>query len=616
MRSLFIAFLLLNTCLVSAQHQYVSSTEQVTKSMHEDFKVTYEQLREKKVRHGKYVLYHRGKKIVEGTYVAGKMHGKWTRYYINGTPSIKAFYLQGKKHGKWEYFYENKALLSQVFFNRGKKTGNWSSYYADGVPMAAWHFENDSLIGTQQLFYSSQDLKDGAPEVQLQLKVHVSYANGERILKKEKYYPNGKLFETETVKGESRIGEFKRFYESGMLWMSFKYEEDGRLYSIFDFNNPIGRDADRGSFRDGNGELKLYNSDGKLYSVTSYSNGLKDGKMTIYEVDGSVRMTGYFNDGIETGTWKQYKPITSRTELQAEWTYHGVDTITGSFYSGTMKQRHEGVMINKKFNGLWKTYHPNGDVSGRIERILGFDHGEEERFKERNVLEVKGGNYFGLKIGSWRYYNDYGKVTFREEFITEANGIESYLYSDSCKNSPGTELTLYNIPSHISTYDRRIAFTRNDDRLINFDHFLFNGQKTTWPANWETDAEKIKEYEEKFMVSFPRIIPWDVEARMNVVKDYDLGLLVETLDPKRLRDKSNKTSQRIGVAMLVLDLDEFGTVNRKRVVRGVGEKWDNKLLEMFDFYEFLEPAFLMNIPTETAFQRKVPIYEKEVKNMN
>jgi hypothetical protein len=63
--------------------QEAISIKRIEEKPHEDIRISYQQLRDPKVKHGKYILYHRGVKLVEGNYIAGKKHGKWYRYHSN-----------------------------------------------------------------------------------------------------------------------------------------------------------------------------------------------------------------------------------------------------------------------------------------------------------------------------------------------------------------------------------------------------------------------------------------------------------------------------------------------------------------------------------------------------
>ena len=95
-------------CFNTAYGQSGPEIETITINPHEDVRIVFEQLKEKNFKHGKYTYYHRNIKIVEGNYLAGKKHGKWQRFFQDGTISIDAFYLQDKKHGNWIYYFKDK----------------------------------------------------------------------------------------------------------------------------------------------------------------------------------------------------------------------------------------------------------------------------------------------------------------------------------------------------------------------------------------------------------------------------------------------------------------------------------------------------------------------------
>lgn len=54
----------------------------------------------------------------EGTYMNGKLHGKWVSYNLNGEKTAQAHYENGVKSGKW--FFWNDEKLTEVDYNENQ----------------------------------------------------------------------------------------------------------------------------------------------------------------------------------------------------------------------------------------------------------------------------------------------------------------------------------------------------------------------------------------------------------------------------------------------------------------------------------------------------------------
>lgn len=572
--------------IANASGQQRSSIETITLNPHDDVRIVFEQLKDQKIKHGKYTYYHRNLKIVEGHFLVGKKHGRWQRYYQDGSVSIDAFYLQDEKHGNWKYYYTNGNLQSSINFNRGIRIGKWTSWYLDSGPSSELTYENDSLIGLQKIYYKNQQLTMGAKSPHLHISVNIRYDGSKKLMDFEKYYSNGKLFERFTQWDEKKVGMYTSYYNTGLLWKKMKFEDDGRLFSIYEYNNPVGRDANRSSFWDGNGELISYYRNGDKHARTNYVNGLKDGKFTLYEEDTKELVTGYYNDNVQIGTWTYYKTRVSKKEVVTEKHYTGKDTATVSLFSSDLQARDAGVLIRGKKNGIWRSYYPNNKLKEESILKMGLNHGTSKGYRVDTQLDFVGGYYYGLKVGEWKYYNDFGKVVFKENFITQVSADENYLFSDSCRSG-------------------------RDRKYLNYYNFLEDGKTTQLDLWWKNDGV----FSEDYKPIYPTFIPWQIVKRPDVANDNDIGLFLQTLNPRKLKVKGDKKSPNVGAALVVLNIDEFGFVERARLVRGIHPEWDQKILSLFSIYQYWEPALYLNQPTASALEMKISIHLEVVKRM-
>ena len=104
------------------------------------------------------------------------------------------------------------------------------------------------------------------------------YYNGEIPFGKWKeYYDNANRIRTmeeyEFENGQKQ-GSDKYYHTNGQLWTERIYKE-GKLWDILCNNNMEGKPLGKGSLKNGNGDLKIYNEGGKLLETLIYSKGVK-----------------------------------------------------------------------------------------------------------------------------------------------------------------------------------------------------------------------------------------------------------------------------------------------------------------------------------------------------
>ena len=71
-------------------------------------------------------------KLETGSFVNGKKHGLWVRYYQNGQLRYKGEYLDGKRSGNWVFRYETGDLMFEGGFMEGIKEGIWKYFTEEG----------------------------------------------------------------------------------------------------------------------------------------------------------------------------------------------------------------------------------------------------------------------------------------------------------------------------------------------------------------------------------------------------------------------------------------------------------------------------------------------------
>ena len=73
-------------------------------------------------------------------------------------------------------------------------------------------------------------------------------------------------------KGRNHNGTVTEYYENGLIWFKAIYEK-GNLIDILDYNQLDGKKIDWSNFKQGNGNLKIFNSCGEYEGIAIYKNG-------------------------------------------------------------------------------------------------------------------------------------------------------------------------------------------------------------------------------------------------------------------------------------------------------------------------------------------------------
>jgi antitoxin component YwqK of YwqJK toxin-antitoxin module len=113
-------------------------------------------------------------------------------------------------------------------------------------------------------------------------------------------------------------GTYKSYRQEG--WFTIRYYngnlkckilvENGKLLKIKDYYGIKNDIIDIGSFRDGNGYLKIYNRNGVLKEEGNVKDGLKDGMWIVQTESIIFRDTIYFYKGrSQYGTYTNWKDV-------------------------------------------------------------------------------------------------------------------------------------------------------------------------------------------------------------------------------------------------------------------------------------------------------------------
>lgn len=226
-----------------------------------------------------------GPKKLETSFLDDLAHGKETKWYQNGNKESETYLYKDKKHGPFQNWWENG--------QQGKKGA-----YKDGQEHAKWTYWHENG----------------------KLKAEKTYATGKLHGRCVEYYANGEKSKEETIINGLNEGEFIRWHENGQKALEGSYKA-GRKEGKWIGWHPGGEKALEGSFEEGSGSQTEYygkESGGNVHAVVVFVKGekvselayypaitlgrrgeaigpnhkmyeMKNGRMTQYDVDGSVK---------------------------------------------------------------------------------------------------------------------------------------------------------------------------------------------------------------------------------------------------------------------------------------------------------------------------------------
>lgn len=134
-----------------------------------------------------------------------------------------------------------------------------------------------------------------------------------------------------------------------------------------------------------------------------------------YDETKHLKYEGEFKNGKEVGTFIFYDN-TKKKEIIAKREFNNKGEAYTTFYKGKFKVS-EGLVVNKKNEGLWITYHKDSDIPMMKENYKnGLLHGEKKVYYHDGDL-VEESNYLnGKKHGKYKKYALSGKVIEELEY--------------------------------------------------------------------------------------------------------------------------------------------------------------------------------------------------------
>ncbi len=138
------------------------------------------------------------------------------------------------------------------------------------------------------------------------------------------------------------------------------------------------------------GKYHLDYQNGKPFIHGQYLNGLKEGKWVVYDSLGNLRSEEFFIKDQWDGVRKTYHP-------------NGKISTIENFKNGVR-------------NGLQEGYHENGNLYFSVNQINGNKEGNWRMYHQNGKLLQKGKFKLDLAEGKWNVYDENGKVIEIQNF--------------------------------------------------------------------------------------------------------------------------------------------------------------------------------------------------------
>lgn len=357
--------------------------------------------------------------------------------------------LSGPAH---RYYLEDTFSFVNVIFKGSELNGPFDTRHSNGQVHQRGCFLTGALEGMLETFYPDGKLKEST-----------LYVDGLPNGLSEAYHPNGALFWKGQYFYGKRTGQWDYFHSNNSLFKTEKYAE-GKLLEILKYQDASGKAFPNGTFKNGNGELMVFNMANKLVAKQNFEDGLLGGKSIDYFESGAIRLETSYRKGKKIGPEVLYfsngkkAALFNHDTLQRksgsfqEWYENGKlktqgfykageldSTLLRYFDSGTLAfsgKYNEGIE-NGRFsfyfpNGkpariqsytlglkdsLWQEFHPNGG----LKQIAQFDLGEQTdsiyAFHENGKVRLLGYFEEGLASGKWKYFHENGQIAEVKNYL-------------------------------------------------------------------------------------------------------------------------------------------------------------------------------------------------------
>ncbi|MDR2836473.1 MAG: hypothetical protein LBV69_09860 [Bacteroidales bacterium] len=121
-------------------------------------------------------------KVVDCNYSNGKLNGKYTKYFKNGSLQEEGYYVNGKRHGHWKLYTPEAICDEEGEYVNGSREGQWKIYDKDLQKFVTANYKFDRSDLDEKKMKEWQNKLDWAKE------------NQDKFKQPEDYFDNPELF--------------------------------------------------------------------------------------------------------------------------------------------------------------------------------------------------------------------------------------------------------------------------------------------------------------------------------------------------------------------------------------------------------------------------------------
>lgn len=419
-------------------------------------------------------------------YKNGKLHGKATTYYSNGSKQNEGFFkrnLQDSTFAEWyscdtcEPGKEGQLKLSG-FFDEKVKSGMWTHYYPGGKKFKeelyvnghpklanAWDSSGNQSVaqGTGKYieyavntWKKTEDcaFKDSIRSGECTLwyfngqkKEEGKYLNGQPDGIWNFWHPNGKLNKKAGYSNGTLDGEFIQYFSNGKPEATGNYQKNKKqgLWIMYRNSDSTFQSKDyEGEFREDvqHGLWTYYYSTGVKESFGFFKQGKKDSTWIFLYPTGEKWKEGFFKEDLKNGKWTTWFENGKKLQ-EGNYLLGKEDGLWTSWYdcqackTGEERKKDEGYFKNGLMEGEWHGWYPKGNKNYEGKIKDGLKDGEWTFWFVEGKIREKGKYNKGKKQGYWEFYYELGGKESEGNFVDEKHdGKWTYFYScPECKES-------------------------------------------------------------------------------------------------------------------------------------------------------------------------------------
>lgn len=198
----------------------------------------------------------------------GKKTGIFTTYLIDSADHSKRYkvyeqsYKNDRLNGVWKVFNLKGTLVQTQMFKEDSLNGISRTFWIDGKTIME---EKEYFNGGAKFFergYSNTG----------KLKYESSFLNDKLDGSSKDYYEDGSIKRDAQFSMGVLNGTLRYYHPGGKLWIEQIFK-NGKPWIIVANYDKEGKPREKGTLKDGNGSVYLYNDDGSIRVIETYING-------------------------------------------------------------------------------------------------------------------------------------------------------------------------------------------------------------------------------------------------------------------------------------------------------------------------------------------------------